>query len=229
MELARGYIITGFSGCLLGHTVAKVPLLIQGASHGGLTRFSAWLILLAVVIHLLIRMIGWNLSHPAATGTPYSWRPIFFESSIGIGVLMGVVAYGFYEVDRTARIAVENKPLFTRRLDPRKLADGFRYRYRSHYERSERSWESYLAQTQQAARQLDGLDLIVWPESMFTRKRRNHTLDGDRTLPRTLVDEQVDVTRLEQVVAQEPSGLSIQAIANLCGHSGETALHVGST
>ena len=59
LELARGYIITGFSSCLLGHVVAKYPVLIQIAAHLGAYGISGCFVLLAVVLHFAIDF-GWQ-------------------------------------------------------------------------------------------------------------------------------------------------------------------------
>jgi hypothetical protein len=62
------------------------------------------------------------------------------------------------------------------------------------------AWNSYLEQTRQAIRQEPNIDLLVWPESIFTRNEPYFDWDGSQPLPPSLQADGIDHPYLTQVV-----------------------------
>ncbi len=204
LELARGYVISGFSSCLLGHVVVKYPVLIQIAAQLGTYGISGSLVLLAVVLYFICSRSGWftdaNAKHSSTSirsfVSQHSWQIL-----IATVVLVLVVGYGAWEVKRAQQLSDQRSPLFTAALVQENTPTIFDTDPERSRERSVDAWDNYIERTRLAAATTENLDLVVWPESAFTKTTSVFDWDGSRTLPPTLVEEGVDVGRLEEVIA----------------------------
>ncbi|MDZ4848590.1 MAG: apolipoprotein N-acyltransferase [Pirellulaceae bacterium] len=209
LELARGYIITGFSSCLLGHVVASHPTLIQIAAHLGAYGISASVVLAAFVLFLMLdhgRTIGFNTkSHSGASIVLYSLHR--WQLLGACVVLAAVVGFGVWEVSRNKAISENNPPLFSALLIQENAPTIFDLDPESNFRRNDLSWDNYLEQTRIAAKATSKIDLIVWPESAFTRNEPVFEWNGSATLPARLIEDKVDVMQLERVVQSFQSAL----------------------
>ncbi len=202
LELARGYIITGFSSCLLGHVVVKHPVLIQIAAQLGAYGISGCLVLLGVVLYFVCGSYRWLSNANSVDRSSAStslFRQHFWQILIATFVLISVVGYGACEVSRSTQIS-NRTPLFTAALIQENTPTIFDMDPERSRERSVQAWDNYLDRTRLAVDAVTDLDLIVWPESAFTRTSSVFDWDRSRTLPAVLVEEGADVSRLEQVV-----------------------------
>jgi apolipoprotein N-acyltransferase len=227
LELARGYVISGFSSCLLGHVVVEHPVLIQIAAQLGSYGISGSLVLLAVVLYFVCSRFSWLIDAKAsrtATARPSLTRHETYQILTALVVLGLVVGYGLWEVKRTKQISAQRSPLFTAALIQENTPTIFDMDPERSRERSVIAWDNYIEQTRLAAAATERLDLVVWPESAFTKTSSVFDWDGSRTLPAALVEEGLDVGRLEEFItwAKEQLDEKISRVFQATGRSSES-------
>lgn len=146
LEFFRGTAFTGFALALLGHTQANQILLIQCADLGG-----------AYTVSLLIVMVSTAFALAIAANS-FRQRWLY----IGLVVAMPAIAlgYGQFRVAEsappnqpTARVALIQGSIDTRFDDP---AD------------PRQTFLGYLTDSKRLLQEQGPVDLIVWPESMYT-------------------------------------------------------------
>lgn len=149
LELARGHLITGFSMGLLGHALVEWTTLIQISDLFGAYGVSFLIVLVAAaaVECLPSGRCGWR------------WSPAL----VGVATLVCTWGYGYFRLSPTGSRPPEGRPLKVALLqgtvdkvfeyDPQRNVDTF---------------QGYLALAKQARDAHPDLDLIVWPESVFT-------------------------------------------------------------
>ena len=165
MELLRGYLLTGFTGCMLAHTLADHPKWLQAASHVGAYGVSFWM---AMVASGLSGSLWTFLSDRSATPSNATPSQRWFRALMPLGVALGTLALVWghgqmvmvdapseSEADPVLRIAVvqENAPTM----------------FETNRQRNIDAWESYWKGTVEAFERFGKVDLVVWPESVFTR------------------------------------------------------------
>ncbi len=151
LELVRGYLFTGFSLALLGHTQAPWPPLIQIADLGG-----AYAVSFLIVLVSAASLELWP--HPGSARRAGWWGP-----AVAMVAMVSALAYGSARLatatavdeaaGKTARVALIQGSIDTTFSESDNPRDTFAH---------------YLKLAREAAKQYEPLDLIVWPESMYT-------------------------------------------------------------
>ena len=167
LELFRGYFATGFSTCLLAHTQAKVPLVLQIASQLGSYGVSAWVLATALAIYHLIDPAPMRKDRWISLGMALAY------SIFGLG-------YGYFELRRTPDNLAENAML---RVGLVQENTPSQFEMAPNPERNEQHWFAYLYQTEAAYRKFGEVDIWVWPESVFTRNEPTLSLETDTEVP----------------------------------------------
>jgi len=145
LELLRGHLITGFSLCLLAHTQAGFPRLIQIADLAGGYTLSFVLMLVAACVTVV-----WKQRR-------LSFSPVAVAAA-AIGVTVG---YGSWRLGQTPPGAAGPT------LHVALIQGSIDTVFEASAERSRETFDQYRRLTDEAVRQRANLDLIVWPESMF--------------------------------------------------------------
>jgi apolipoprotein N-acyltransferase len=151
LELVRGYLFTGFSLALLGHTQVTWLPLIQIADLGGAYAVSFLIVLLSAASlelwprHGSAQQIGW-------------WGP-----AVATVAMVLTLVYGSARLATCA--AVDESARKTSRVA---LIQGSIDTTFSENDSPRDTFAHYLKLAREAAKQYAPLDLIVWPESMYT-------------------------------------------------------------
>lgn len=177
-ELVRGYVITGFSGCLLGHTVAHQSWMIQGASHLGAYGVSMILVLAGTTL--------WSI-----------WKRRWIETSIGLAVLAAWILGGLWSLAVNDRYHRERAALARVAL----LQENTPTIFEADPERNHNSWQSYRELTARTLAEHPDVDLVVWPESTFTRNEPWMQWDGSTQIPLELAAQGVGRQQLVETRA----------------------------
>lgn len=185
-ELFRGYFATGFSGCLLGHIVAKQPLLIQSASLFGTYAVSALIVIAGGLLYQIYAVVR-SLDTLKSKGK-------LVEGMIGLITLFIYVAYGYRGLFEAKQL--DQTPLFRAAL----IQENAPTVFEANEERTIQSWRSYLEQTKKAAVSNSEINLVVWPESIFTRLEPIIDWNRSTDLPPQLLAENIDSLRLTEIV-----------------------------
>jgi apolipoprotein N-acyltransferase len=164
MELLRGYLLTGFTGCMLAHTLADHPKWLQAASHVGAYGVSFWMAMVASSLSdSLMSLLRERSSNPSSPTPSRQWLRPWIPLGVALGTLGLVWGHGQMamvdapsesEADPVLRIAVvqENAPTM----------------FETNRQRNIDAWESYWKGTVEAFERFGKVDLVVWPESVFT-------------------------------------------------------------
>lgn len=172
LELLKGHLLTGFSMGLLGHTQANFPWLLQAADLAGAYAVSFLVMLVAATIaelafalqpSLLGRAVppGKNHADPVRGTT----RPPWIATAICLVLLIGFGLYARHrltepkpdEAKASLRVALIQGSLDT-------VLDGS---YEEQQARVERTFQQYGEITRSALEKHEGIQLVLWPESMF--------------------------------------------------------------
>jgi len=143
LELARGHLLTGFTMASLGHTQYRWIELIQIADLTG-----------AYGVGFVVMFVAAGLARTIRTES-HGWtaRPL-----IPVALLLAaVLLYGHLRADHTTRPG-PTIALIQGSIDTEMKADP---------EKRQRVHAQYVELSFDARRGRDGLDLIVWPETMF--------------------------------------------------------------
>ncbi len=152
LELARGYALTGFSMALLAHTQIHWNLLIQIADLCGAYGVSFTIMAVAAC---LARTVP-----DAASSQPRRWT--IWPLGVAALVLAAVLGYGL--VPRAA-----DRPAATDiRLRVALIQSSFDTIFEANPDRDREVFARYLELSRQAIEQHPDVDLVVWPESVFT-------------------------------------------------------------
>ncbi len=204
-ELIRCYFLTGFGACLLSHTLAERPALIQLAAHIGPQGLSGLIILTgAALFHGLMVLpevqrtmkqsvetenaFGQDSTgtltieaaadtdedvdidskrEPEASQFVLDERAIkknwiaFAGSLVAVIILFGYSTWIYFDGQR---LEDGKQPLFKAALIQEVAETRFEY----DPDRAYKSWERYALLTSQTGKAHPDLDLVVWPESVFT-------------------------------------------------------------
>lgn len=164
LELARGHVITGFSMSLLAHTQVKQLAFVQISDVFGAYGVSFLIVLFTAS---LVQTVRWRK-------TLWAWIPLPISA-----VLLSLnMLYGNWRIEEAENFA-DSKPILRAALIQESIDSVFEY----NPERSVASYLQYVRSSQQVATKHPGLDLIVWPESMFTVVTPEFLLDGPLQIP----------------------------------------------
>ena len=154
MECVRNYLLTGVSAAMLGHTLAEVPSMIQIADIGGSYAVSFVVAMVNVAIFEVFRAaLG------SRTAEPKTALPIVSAGSAILLVAI-TIAYGRYRL---------RQPLGEPKCTFALIGRDEPIEYFQDATRELEIFESYQHQSIETALSHDGpIDVIVWPESMFT-------------------------------------------------------------
>lgn len=148
MEVLRGYLFTGFSLLLLGHSQVQVPHVIQWADIAGAYGVSFVIMLVAASLERLV---------PA----PDRARIVVTPLAVSIVALLVTLAYGSFRLTQVT--AADDKTLKVSLIQ-----GSFDTDFSGSLESSRDAFLDYVRLTAQAAKQFPDADLVIWPESMFT-------------------------------------------------------------
>ena len=170
LELVRGHAITGFSMALLGHTQTSWGDLLQIADIFGAYGVSFVVMLVAAAV---ARMLPIEAGPDPSTEAKWTWWPVI----PGVVVLATALAYGRYQ-ERPAGGSTLPAPGLRVAL----LQGSFDTIFEFDPERDRRVFRHYRELSEQAVQRHPDVQLVVWPESMFS---------GD--LGEVLIDEPIQV------------------------------------
>lgn len=146
LEFARSHALTGFSMLLLSHSQVRWPVMIQVADLAGASGLSFVMMLVAACL-----AEGYCLGLRRG-----AWRPAL----VALLAMTALVAYGFWRIptgtltsDGTLRIGLIQGSIDTT------------FDERTGHPREAHA--RYLALSQSALREDPGIDVVIWPESMY--------------------------------------------------------------
>lgn len=200
-ELLRCYVMTGFGGCLLSHAMARHPMAIQLASHIGPHLLSGFYVFVAATVLDFCRMNTffrtriWSASDnivPFAShldrvipGTELSpsdettivpanrsMTKIELVLQSCIIVVATIFSIALYYQGRS--IEANGKPLLKVGL----IQENAETRFEINEERAANSYARYRDLTAQAGKANPDLDLLVWPESIYSLRFVYFDWDG---------------------------------------------------
>ncbi|MCG8651672.1 MAG: apolipoprotein N-acyltransferase [Pirellulales bacterium] len=174
LECARGYLFTGLSAALLGHTLVDVPEMIQIADLFGTYGVSFVLVSANVAVFALI-----GLARRQA-----SFRATMMTCAMALGLIITTYGYGRFRLQQD-----RGQPLATFALIQRNEP----VEYGQPRAREAEISQNYTRQTLAALSTSEQVvDVVVWPESMFTGRTPWVIADTDAVPP-----EFLNVTREE--------------------------------
>ena len=162
LELARGQFLGGFTGGMIGNTQTPYLVVLQAADLAGAYGLSFAMVLVGAALVAAVR--AWRVNDE--TRSSARRRTEIIGPSVLAALVVGlIVAYGQWRLgdspqrssssgDDRLRIALIQESMDTIfEHDPDRNADGF---------------AKYVRRTEEACAEHAPLDVIVWPESMFT-------------------------------------------------------------
>jgi apolipoprotein N-acyltransferase len=184
MELIRGYALTGFSGCLLAHTQVDHPVVLQIADQFGGYGVGAFVVLANVFL--------WRLF----TGIRSQRRSHALECAGALGLCVVVLLYGWSILLAADSRTEKPKPMLRVAL----IQENAPTQFESNEEKNAAFWQAYLYETQSAAKKFGAIDVVAWPESVFTGNVPLLDLKSPDGVPPELAKEIASRDELEQVV-----------------------------
>ncbi|MEM6473599.1 MAG: apolipoprotein N-acyltransferase [Planctomycetota bacterium] len=157
-ECLRNYLLTGLSAAMLGHSLADIPALIQIADLGGTYLVSAMLIVVNVAIFQAV-----------------VHRQALLHAMPAIGLMLVVVAFSY--LYGRMRLAEETTPGSTTfaLIGRNEVVE-----YIQDKDRQIELYQAYARQSEASLRNTDRVvDVVVWPESMFTADLAWNVGDGN--------------------------------------------------
>lgn len=161
IELLRGHLISGFSSGLLAHTQTSWLMLLQIADLGGAYAVSFVMMLVGAVVmqELPERWFATSTTEPAPKRFTRGPVPL----AIAVLLVASTLGYGWYRLSE--RLPLDNRPPLRVALIQGSLDTRFD---QPPDERVRETFGHYIPLTEQAVSADRELDLVVWPESMFT-------------------------------------------------------------
>lgn len=160
LELLRGYALTGFSMALLGHVLYRQTTLIQISDLGGAYAVS---FLIMFVAAAAARTIQLALQAPKTAGVVRRYWPLAAAGSLGLATIV----YGQIML-RTIDARLETNAQQAAHVHVALIQDSFDTIFQFNPQREREIFASYLQLSREAVLQRPDLDLIVWPESVYS-------------------------------------------------------------
>jgi apolipoprotein N-acyltransferase len=174
LELVRGHAITGFSMALLGHTQVSCTTLLQIADVFGAYGVSFVVMLVA---GCLARMLPAVRGVDAPPSPRWAWWPGLSASL----VLAAVMAYGVYQQRLADRSSTPREPLRVALIQ-----GSFDTIFEFNPQRDRDVFLRYRQLSEQAVAQHPDVQLVVWPESMFSGDLGEIIVAGPIDVPQDL-------------------------------------------
>lgn len=169
-ECVRNYLLTGISAVMLGHTMADVPWMIQIADLAGSYGIGFVIVCVNVACWTNVRWRGDSRTRSTKIATV----------SLSSVLLLFTIAYGIYRTSQPM-----GQPLATFALLQRDEA----VEYEQSADRELEIFRGYGRQAIAAVADSDRpIDVIVWPESMFTGGMPLVSATDDAVMPPQYVD-----------------------------------------
>lgn len=165
-EVARNYVITGISAAMLGHAMIPAATMIQIADLFGSYGVGFVVVAVNVAVYSALRV----LSHRDG------WTSTAAPIGVAAGLVLATFLYGRSQLSFPA-----GKPLATFAL----LQLDEPVEYEQSVDREVEIFQNYARAAVRAAGDADSepIDVIVWPESMFTGGSPWMTADADAVVP----------------------------------------------
>ncbi len=144
LELARSHMLGGFAMGSLPHGLFRWPMLLQIADLAGAYGVGSVIILVGAC---LARAMSWG-------GLPRAWWPL----ALAAGALVAVGGYGYFRLAQQTTEPGPKVALIQGSIDIELKYDRAQ---------AQKIYDEYLDLSRRAVRENAGLDLIVWPETMF--------------------------------------------------------------
>jgi len=149
LELARGHLLTGFSLALLGHSQVAWIALIQLSDLAG-----------AYGVSFLVMLVAGCLERAAGGGLrQWRWWPL----GVAAASVAAALGYGFHRLD-----VLDGRASAARALRVALIQGSVDTQFDGDENRFAQTFADYRQLSLQAVRDHRDLDLIIWPESMFT-------------------------------------------------------------
>lgn len=208
LELARGHLLTGFSLALLAHSQARWVQLIQVADLGG-----------AYAVTFLV-MLG---AAAAASAVPLCGRRTWWPVVPAAMAVVAAVVYGHFRLR-----AAGDEASHARSLKVALIQGSVDTAFGESPEYWVAGFERYLDRTLDACRQHPDLDLVIWPESVFTGDLPEIAVDGTASAPAELNMDASEFTRRLNVVGQlfQEKVRRTALAANSADGSGRSQVHL---
>ncbi len=175
LEWVRAYALTGFAGCMLGHSLASQPIFLQIADQFGAYGVSAAIIITSVGLYgLAARFLQRSSSATKALTVSASPK----TAAIAFGIVALWIGYGWYRLS-TSPSGQQKAPLLKVAL----IQENAPTMFETNEDRNRRAWYAYLNATESAIGEFGPVDLVVWPESVFTRNEPIAYLDSTEGVP----------------------------------------------
>jgi apolipoprotein N-acyltransferase len=172
LELVRGYALTGFSMALLGHTQVRWTRLIQIADLTGAYGVSFLVMLGAACLTQTFVNVGGRATFRQRLRA--AW-----PAAVGVTVIGAVLVYGAIAL----REQSDPSSASVRELRVALIQGSVDTIFEYNPERDARNFHRYRQLCLEAVRREPRLDLIVWPESMFTGTLGEVLIEGTPTPP----------------------------------------------
>ncbi|TWU54858.1 Apolipoprotein N-acyltransferase [Rubripirellula tenax] len=198
-ELIRNYFLTGISAAMLGHALVGVPMMIQIADLFGSYGIGMVLMCCNVATFLQFRRYRGNADR----------RSMLIATSIASLALIATCGYGYWRLSQPL-----GEPLATIAL----LQRDEEVVYEQSGERQEEIFRNYARQAIEAVGESDKpIDLVVWPESMFTGSATWMTAPPNAPVPKeasmTPAEFQAGIVEHQQYFNQRSRSIQQMMIA----------------
>jgi apolipoprotein N-acyltransferase len=167
LELLKGHLLTGFSMGLLGHTQANFPWLLQTADFAGAYAVSFLVMLVAATIADVAFAVWpqWLVQlSPDKPPQPAAHSPSL-AAAICLVLLVGAGLYGQFRLREPK--PDESRGQLRAALIQGSLDTAFDSSEEEYKARVNRTFQQYGEVTRSALAQQEGIQLVLWPESMF--------------------------------------------------------------
>lgn len=178
LEWVRARLMTGFLMASLAHTQIRSTAIIQIADVLGEYGVTFLIVLVASALAELI----YQLREP---GRPRP-RRLLATATLPLLALLAAVLYGNFQIARLHSLAHDAKTATVALIQSDMLAD-----WKGTPERDDAVMEQMAELSRQAVREHEGVDLIVWPETMF--RMSYHQADDGYRPPQELLSVPVGV------------------------------------
>ena len=160
LELVRGHALTGFSMALLGHVFYRQVTLIQIADIAGAYAVSFLIMFVAAAVARTCQR--WQYPSTAAEAVGRFW-PLLAAAAL----VLACVAYGQITL-RKADTRSEADLQQAVQVNAALIQDSFDTIFQFDPQREREIFASYMQLSREAVLQQPDLDLIVWPESVYS-------------------------------------------------------------
>ena len=215
-ELARGYLFTGFSLSLLGHAVVNVDYLTQIADTFGAYGVSFLIMSVAATVERCIPLRPW--------GRDESQR----QSSRLVGavcwafaLMLATVLYGWTRLASDNEPSDQPGPESKSNIDVAIIQGVYDTEFDTDAEVAQRrayqAFDDYMRISQQAIADSNRVDLVIWPESMFSTGWRHQSYVSFRPKCSGTSRFRNEYGRMAELAYRLPASQRIEFHESRCG------------